>query len=45
MRPRVKNDSWVYTVSKTNSRRKVKRLTNKRHRQGDQKFTSKELEE
>lgn len=45
MRPRVKNDSWCYTVSKTSSRRKVKRLTNKRHRQGDMRFMRREVEE
>lgn len=35
MRPRVKNDSWCYTASRTAARRKVRRLSNKRHRQGD----------
>ena len=37
MKPRVKNDSWVYTASKVKARKKVKRLSNKRHRQGDAK--------
>ncbi|MBQ7545254.1 MAG: hypothetical protein IJT02_09980 [Synergistaceae bacterium] len=44
MKPRVKNDSWVYTASKTKTRRKVKRLSSKRHRQGDAKHIQTESE-
>ena len=44
MKPRVKNDSWVYTASKTSARRKVKRLSNKRHRQGDRTHIIREQE-
>jgi hypothetical protein len=32
MKPRVKNDSWVYTATKTATRVKVKRLSYKRNR-------------
>jgi hypothetical protein len=38
MKPRVKNDSWCYTASKTAARRRVKRLSVKRHRQEDRKI-------
>jgi hypothetical protein len=38
MKPRVKNDSWCYTASKTAARQKVRRLTRKRHRQEDRKI-------
>ena len=38
MKPRVKNDSWFYTTSTTSARRKVKRLTRKRHRDSDRRL-------
>jgi hypothetical protein len=37
MKPRVKNDSWCYTATKTSARQRVKRLRAKRHRQEDKK--------
>ena len=43
MKPRVKNDSWCYTASTTSARRKVKRLTRKRHRDSDRKLVKKEI--
>ncbi|MDR1622110.1 MAG: hypothetical protein LBS00_07030 [Synergistaceae bacterium] len=39
MKPRVKNDSWCYTASKTAARQRVKRLSAKRHRREDKKLT------
>ena len=38
MKPRVKNDSWCYTASRTGTRRKIKRLTRKRHRRDDRRL-------
>ena len=37
MKPRVKNDSWCYTASNRAAREKIKRLSNKRHRQNNRK--------
>ncbi len=37
MKPRVKNDSWCYTVSRKEVRKKIKRLTRKRHRRDDKR--------
>jgi hypothetical protein len=42
MKPRVKNDSWVYTVSRAKAREKVKRLSHKRHRRDDCRVIDKE---
>jgi hypothetical protein len=42
MKPRVKNDSWVYTASKTSARVKVKRLSHKRHRRNDREAAVKD---
>jgi hypothetical protein len=42
MKPRVKNDSWVYTAAKKAARVKVKRLSHKRHRHGDRKAAAEE---
>ncbi|MCL2009914.1 MAG: hypothetical protein FWG71_05135 [Synergistaceae bacterium] len=42
MKPRVKNDSWCYTASTTSARRKVKRLTRKRHRNCDRRLVKEE---
>jgi hypothetical protein len=41
MKPQVKNDSWVYTATKTAARVKVKRLSHKRHRQNIREMASK----
>jgi len=43
MKPRVKNDSWCYTASKRAAREKVKRLSNKRHRQNNKKIINGEV--
>ena len=45
MRPRVKNDSWCYTASRRAARRKVRRLSNNRHRQGDEAMIRRMREE
>jgi hypothetical protein len=42
MKPQVKNDSWLYTASKTAARTKVKRLSHKRHRQHDRETAAEE---
>jgi hypothetical protein len=42
MKPQVKNDSWVYTASKTSARVKVKRLTHKRRRRNGRAAAAKE---
>jgi hypothetical protein len=41
MRPQVKNDSWVYTATKTAARVKVKRLSQKRHRRNNREAAMK----
>jgi hypothetical protein len=43
MRPRVKNDSWCYTTSKTSARKKVKRIANKQRRRNDRNIVEGEL--
>ena len=43
MKPRVKNDSWCYTTSKRAAREKIKRLSNKRHRQNNKKIINGEV--
>jgi hypothetical protein len=40
MKPRVKNDSWCYTVSKTAARKRVKRWKAKLHRRDDKRIIS-----
>lgn len=42
MKPRAKNDSWWYPATKRASRRRVRRITNKRHRRADRKLIQKE---
>jgi hypothetical protein len=42
MKPRVKNDSWCYTVSTRPARENVRRLTNKRHRREEGKIIRRE---
>ena len=42
MKPRVKNDSWVYTASSSSIRKKIKRLKQKRHRRDDKAVTEAE---
>ena len=43
MKPRAKNDSWRYPASKTPARKRVRRISNKRHRQADRKLMMKEM--
>jgi hypothetical protein len=44
MKPRSKNDSWCHTASTRQTRKKIRRLTNKRHRREDERIIRREAE-
>ena len=42
MKPRAKNDSWWYPAARKASRRRIRRIANKRHRRADRNLIQEE---